>query len=137
MEKTAPFVRKIHQDEIWLYRNPPTDSYVPLNLLFPVVLVVTPVFFITNYLITKNKIDLSQASLGFTLGVLMNGILTNLLKLVVGRPRPDFFWRCFPDGEMNIEMQCTGNIKAVMEGRKSFPSGHASCKDSKKFYRLV
>lgn len=56
--------------------------------------------------------------------------MTDIIKITAGRPRPDFFWRCFPDGKINNNsqiIQCTNtNIKDIYQGYKSFPSGHAS-----------
>lgn len=63
---------------------------------------------------------------GLTLAYCINGIITSSLKLVVGRPRPNFFLRCFPEGFGTAIDECTGEYNGMMDGRKSFPSGHSS-----------
>jgi membrane-associated phospholipid phosphatase len=50
------------------------------------------------------------------------------LILFISRPRPDFLARCFPDGDIDDSMVCKGNEKDVIDGYKSFPSGHSACK---------
>lgn len=85
----------------------------------------------------------------FVLGVVATGTsiglgisVTMILKIQVGRLRPDFITRCVVDkakaDAMDIanfqkyntivaeDYPCTGDSKAVTEGRKSFPSGHSS-----------
>lgn len=126
------------------------------------------------FMIYKDKIDLQQSVLSVTLALGFNGLITDILKLIVGmvlskglsvtdlhqisqdkiysfnsiwwlmlfnikqlfhhthyiflgRPRPDFFWRCFPDGQMNPGFKCTGDPVVIRDGKKSFPSGHSSC----------
>ncbi|XP_015113363.1 phospholipid phosphatase 5 isoform X1 [Diachasma alloeum] len=126
LEKAEPFVRKIHDDEVWLYRNPKTDSYVPTTFLWPLVFITPFVVITLSFLRSGDKVDLHQGSLAVSLALGFNGVITDMIKLIVGRPRPDFFWRCFPNGEGNSDFLCTGNPAEIRDGRKSFPSGHSS-----------
>ncbi|XP_046385281.1 phospholipid phosphatase 4 [Ischnura elegans] len=126
LEGATPFVRVIQPDELWLYKNPRTNSYVPSSVLWPLVFLTPTIVILIVFLVQKDKTDVCQAILALSLALAMNGVLTNTVKIIVGRPRPDFFWRCFPDGRSNSEMDCTGDSRTVAEGRKSFPSGHSS-----------
>lgn len=38
------------------------------------------------------------ACVGLLFSVLITAVITDAIKDAVGRPRPDFFWRCFPNG---------------------------------------
>jgi len=50
-------------------------------------------------------------------------LVTEFLKNRIGRLRPDFLTRCAWDEGVR---QCTGKAADVLDGRRSFPSGHSS-----------
>jgi len=83
------------------------------------------------YFKKKNFYDLHHGILGILYSVLITAVITDALKDGVGRPRPDFFWRCFPDGKdvydnITTGVICHGEKSVIKEGHKSFPSGHTS-----------
>lgn len=75
------------------------------------------------------KSPLTAQRAGLLMALAITSVVTDFVKVLVGEPRPDFFWRCWPDGNVSYvgnAVNCTGNPSDVREGRKSFPSGHAS-----------
>lgn len=127
-----PFIRVIQKEEWWLYKNPHTPASlvtVTTPMLFWIVIFVPTVLFVVYGVVFKSGRDTISALLGLSMSLLLNGIITNGIKLMVARPRPDFFERCFPDLTENfhgLTPLCTGEHDVIMEGRKSFPSGHSS-----------
>lgn len=128
VERTEPFVRKIQPEEWWMYRNPPTADYVPGIWLLPMTFIMPFTVILINYCISRDRNDFSTANNVVTLAIALNGFTTSLLKVTVGRPRPDFYYRCYPNGTSSMEEKCYGDPYEIQEGRKSFPSGHSSCK---------
>ncbi|EDW68143.2 phospholipid phosphatase 5 isoform X1 [Drosophila virilis] len=138
LETMSAFRRQIHSEELWLYKNPPRPDIVRGGDLLFFVIAVPLLLTIIFYAFTKDRRDFRAASWAWTLAVCSNAVPTSLLKISVGRPRPDFFYRCFPDGVMVLnetadaigssllDFNCTGIPSVINEGRKSFPSGHSS-----------
>lgn len=127
MELLTPFVRVIQPEDMHQYKYPHTGfQYVPASLLWVVSVIIPIAILLLDCLNTRNRLYFRQGMLCLTLLLGLNGFLTVLLKIIVGRPRPDYYFRCWPDGTTDLTAACTGDKKSIIEGRKSFPSGHAS-----------
>ncbi|XP_028170849.1 phospholipid phosphatase 5-like [Ostrinia furnacalis] len=121
-----PHLHHITESEFQNYMKPRKDSFVPPWMMVVIIVFVPLILLSLPYLLTRNYEDTAQALLAWTLALTINAIVTESTKLLVGRPRPDFYFRCFPTGTVTVGFHCTGNVRDVMEGRKSFPSGHSS-----------
>ncbi|PKA55563.1 Lipid phosphate phosphatase 2 [Apostasia shenzhenica] len=134
-----PFHRFVGRDMMTDLRYPLKSNTIPFWAV-PLIGIVLPTFIIVCiYFKKQNVYDLHNAILGLLFSVLITGVLTDAIKDAVGRPRPDFFWRCFPDGndvgadafvqvydKVTTNVICHGDKKVIKEGHKSFPSGHSS-----------
>ncbi|ONI17261.1 hypothetical protein PRUPE_3G148800 [Prunus persica] len=126
-----PFYRFVGKDMMTDLKYPLKSNTVPVWAI-PMYAVALPIaiFFIV-YFRRRDVYDLHHAILGLLFSVLITGVITDAIKDAVGRPRPDFFWRCFPDGKDVYDqlgnVVCHGKKSVIKEGHKSFPSGHTSC----------
>ncbi|XP_062110022.1 lipid phosphate phosphatase 2-like [Humulus lupulus] len=125
-----PFYRYVGKDMMEDLRYPMKDNTVPIWAV-PMYTVLLPLFiFVMIYLRRRDVYDLHHSILGLLFATLITAVLTDSIKNAVGRPRPDFFWRCFPDGKDEYDkwgdVKCHGVASVIKEGHKSFPSGHTS-----------
>ncbi|XP_022737274.1 lipid phosphate phosphatase 2-like [Durio zibethinus] len=126
-----PFHRFVGKEMMTDLKFPFHKDTIPFWAV-PFLAVLLPlVVFSINYYFRKDVYDFHHAILGLLFSVLLTGVITDSIKDVVGRPRPNFFWRCFPDGKavfdkITGDVICHGNAKDIKEGYKSFPSGHTS-----------
>eukprot|EP00798_Chlamydomonas_sp_ICE-L_P030785 gene30786-35826_t len=71
-------------------------------------------------------------TLYFTVAIV--GVITNCIKIMIGRPRPNFVYRCWEDGKPVFKDEniyggwplCGCELPVEIEHLKSFPSGHSS-----------
>ena len=96
----------------------------------PVISLFSPVVVILLYTFWRqsSRLEAHNAILAALSCVITTALVTNLIKLGVGRPRPDFVARCWPDGRLEFDAQsglpaCAKGGANPAEGRKSFPSG--------------
>lgn len=92
------------------------------------------------------KVEFPVYTMAVTIALPITAVVTNIIKILVGRPRPDFVHRCFPttfvhgnqpsmDAFENLVTQGTSSVcekinlfthSEIRDGLKSFPSGHTA-----------
>ncbi|KAJ8761263.1 hypothetical protein K2173_001319 [Erythroxylum novogranatense] len=125
-----PFYRFVGKNMMTDLKYPLQSNTVPVWAV-PMYAILLPMFiFLIIYFRRRDIYDLHHAILGLLFSVLVTAVITDAIKNAVGRPRPDFFWRCFPDGKDVYDklgnVICHGDKNVIKEGHKSFPSGHTS-----------
>ncbi|KAJ9708277.1 hypothetical protein PVL29_000371 [Vitis rotundifolia] len=126
-----PFHRFVGKEMLTDLSYPLKTNTIPFWSV-PLIAILLPIVVIlVYYFIRQDVYDLHHAILGLLFSVLITAVITDAIKDAVGRPRPDFFWRCFPDGKgvfdtRTTDVLCTGDKSVIKEGHKSFPSGHTS-----------
>jgi len=145
----SPFERQFRLDDDTIshpYKKEETFS-VPYLII---VTVGFPTLVMTIYHIVYRdfKYGFHQSLMGFFVSVVLSSFVTSIIKVTVGRYRPDFISRCqvdiakvetiynsynmsdyFDFGPRNLYNTtiCSNPNKFIInEGRKSFPSGHSS-----------
>jgi diacylglycerol diphosphate phosphatase / phosphatidate phosphatase len=68
-----------------------------------------------------NIVNLVGTGSGLVVAITFGNAMADVAKVLIGRLRPDFISRCQWNG-----VQCSGIPRVIKEGRKSFPSGHAT-----------
>ncbi|GMI85525.1 LIPID PHOSPHATE PHOSPHATASE 3, lipid phosphate phosphatase 3 [Hibiscus trionum] len=125
-----PFYRFVGKDMMDDLRYPFKSNTVPVWAVPMYAMLLPMLIFLIVYIRRKDVYDLHHAVLGLLFSVLVTAVITDSIKNAVGRPRPDFFWRCFPDGKDAYDkwgnVICHGDKSVIKEGHKSFPSGHTS-----------
>lgn len=113
-----------------------TGKLAILAVVLPMAVITVTVLFKLRYLKSNSAFcetlhfgHISLLALMISLGI--TGVITEFLKVMIGKPRPDFIARCGPsafDTKIVDRTICTQpfGFAVLKEGFKSSPSGHSS-----------
>ncbi|RKP08942.1 phosphatidic acid phosphatase type 2/haloperoxidase [Thamnocephalis sphaerospora] len=103
-------------------------ALVVIAFVVPLVLLVA-----INQVARRGLFDLHQSVLGLGLAITLTTIFTEIAKITIGRPRPDFLSRCKPTVDQDPPFSlsttevCTWTSNYIkLDAMRSFMSGHTS-----------
>lgn len=87
-----------------------------------------------SYLQKHHPRDIHHGLLGLLLALSLTTSCTQIIKVSVGRPRPDMLERCVPvhnpvvSHAVDLSSSCSADLSSyqLIDGFRSFPSGHSS-----------
>jgi hypothetical protein len=92
------FVGKYNFEYDASLRFPVKANTVPFWAVPIIAILIPATVFALTFTVRRNTRDFHQALLGLLTAIAVTAVITDAIKDGVGRPRPDFFFRCFPDG---------------------------------------
>ncbi|CAE6425977.1 unnamed protein product [Rhizoctonia solani] len=136
LDRIEGFKRQFSLDDASIQHTFAVHERVPPWLLYIVALVAPAVIMpIVNLLTVRSWWDWHNSWLGLLLGLATTGSLTQVVKVTVGRPRPDLIDRCQPQasaqnapvyGLVASNICTTDDHERLKDGFRSFFSGHSS-----------
>lgn len=149
VEKLKPFFRDFSLSDPTIQHKFSKHERVSANLCLSIISIVPSAVIAMavvadrrwKRLKTQQLQLLTVSLLGLMLTTTMAGVLIDILKSWIGRPRPDFLQRCGPKkstpviGLVSIDV-CTAPLgkRALIDGMRSMPSGHSGLSFSSLFY---
>ncbi|KAG0311915.1 hypothetical protein BGZ97_011560 [Linnemannia gamsii] len=139
LDNVTPFKRQFSVEDrslMYPYKEKeiiPTWALIVIAVVFPAVLMAAVSLFIR-----RSSYDLHNGILGLLLSVSLTIVVTQVVKVTVGKHRPDFIDRCKPmlngvsitrDEPLKlwkVDVCTTTDHSVFKDGMRSFPSGHAS-----------
>ncbi|KAK7207965.1 phosphatidic acid phosphatase type 2/haloperoxidase [Myxozyma melibiosi] len=132
-----PFFNLFTLDDPSIQHPYATTERVPsiVGVIYTTVVSVGILVVFTPFLHRKNPAwahVLNVSLLSLALSVILTEFITEMLKNMIGRLRPDFIARCMPapgtplHGLVGIEVCTNPNLQVLYDGFRSTPSGHSS-----------
>ncbi|KZV96807.1 PAP2-domain-containing protein [Exidia glandulosa HHB12029] len=123
VDSLSPFERPIPLNDASISSTYTTEPRVGGWLLLLLSLWIPLGVAILNGLVHRSSMELHHGCLALLSGRFLMDLVVDSMKNRVGRLRPDFLDRCKWDAVAN---RCTGKANVILDGRRSFPSGHSS-----------
>ncbi|OCH91471.1 lipid phosphate phosphatase 1 [Obba rivulosa] len=122
LKQMPPFERDFDRNDP-LIDHKHRPNQISGNLNWIIALIVPLALTTVVGCLRRSMLEVHHGALALWAGRGFTELITEFLKNRVGRLRPDFLDRCNWDKSLKA---CAGKLETVMDGRRSFPSGHSS-----------